>query len=212
MVNELYLYACPKLSSEQKNQFNMFLVLCLSLYSFVSGFIDEIVFGIVVAILYFTLSLLTFLDKDFKSRYLKLTMLACIDISIASMYIFGTIYQHYQVISWSIIFGIIFFVIYEIVVFTKIKNKRYSSSTNNTVTNVAVSGSTIFLFVLIFRIFNRIPGLQFLLVMILVLLCAAIILFTMILIQKLIIYLFTRNKIQANFDDEKEINEIDKNN
>jgi hypothetical protein len=34
----------------------------------------------------------------------------------------------------------------------------------------------------------------------------------MILIQKLIIYLFTRNKIQANFDDEKEINEIDKNN
>lgn len=210
MIDELYFYAFPKILDKQKVQINLSHILCIALYSFMTVFVGKSIFGIVITALYLIVSLLFLLDKDYKSKYLKLTMLACAIIAVASLYIFESFNQQNHVVFWSTIFGSFFFVMYEIVIFIKIKHKCYSSYTNTNIKVNPVRGITIFLAVLIFRFFNRLPALHFLIVTILVLLSAAIILLTMISVQKLIIYLFTRNKVQVNCENVEATDEIEK--
>ncbi len=202
MIEELYFYANPKLTAENKSPFNLFHVLCVALFSLLIAF-SNIPLGILVTTLYLGVSLLTFLDKDQKSRGLTLGMLACVNISVVGIYIFGKVYaNNLQTIIGSVLFGFIFFAIYEIVVFTRIKKRYYSSSVvPNIATTATISSFTILLSVFVFKCFSRIQGIQFWIVITLMLLCAAIVLFAMILLQKLIIYKLTKNKIQANFDD-----------
>ena len=210
MIEELYCYASPKIAVGQKSPFDLSHVMCVALYSFLIVVVD-ITVGLLATALYLGVSFLTFLDKDIKSRLLKLIMLGCLDIIVVSLYFFTKVFPNYRIVFWSIVFGTVFFVIYEIVVFTKIKKKRYSSSVNSTSTTVAVSGSTLFLFVIIFRIFNKNSGLKFLIVISIVLISSAVVFFDMILVQKLVIYLITKNKVQIKCDDVKEIDSNKKN-
>ena len=201
MIEELYFYASPKLTTENKPTFNLSTVLCLAMFSFLTVF-SSVVIGILITTLYLGLSLFAFLVKDVRLRSLALSMLAIVNIAVVSMYIFGIMYLNdIQFVFWSVIFGIVFFVINEFVWFTKIKKRYYSSAIKSTATTATVTASTIFLFVLIFRIFNKIIGLRFVMVIVLVFLSAASVFFAMILFQKLIIYIFTRNKVQVNCND-----------
>lgn len=195
MKNELYIYACPKLSDDQGQSLNVFPILCVTLFSSLSLFFGNIGVSVVIMTLYVGLSLLTFLDKDIKSRYMKLIMLCAADISFFGLYIIAKFYPDYKVILWSIIFAIVFFIIYEVVVIIKIKKTLYSSPSDNDKTTVVVGALGVLIFTRIFRILRKIPIFQNLVVSILILLGSAMLTVSMMLIQKLIIYLCTRDKI-----------------
>ncbi len=210
MINELYSYACPKLSEEQKSSFSFLpTILGVSLFSLLIALLGGVTLCIVVTTLYVGLSFLCFLDKDFNSKHLKLTMLGIVDMSIAFIYIIEYRYSQYHVVLWSIILGVVFFVIYEVLLFIKVKNKS-NSFVNKTGATASIGASTLFLIALIYKVVNSISGLQFFVGMALVLLCASAVLLDMIFVQKLIIYLFTRTKVQVNCEDVKKTETIDK--
>ena len=91
--------------------------------------------------------------------------------------------------------------IYETVVFIKIKNRNYSNPDKNSKTILpTMSISAILLPVLFVRILKVTPYADVSLLVVFTLLCAMVVLLAVISIQKLIIYLLTRNKIQKNFE------------
>jgi len=207
MTNELYSYASPKLSENGKNRFNIFHVFCVLLFSSFILLIGDIAFGIVVMISYLVLSLLSFLDKDFKSRYLKLVMLCVLDISVVSTHVLAKLFHDYPVIFLVIIFGIIFSMSYEILFFIRIRKKLYSTPSKNKKATYSVTTSSVLLSTLIFRIINKkSPNLA---VMIMVFLCAGMVLISIISLQKLIVYLLTKNKIQVNSENVKATDGVD---
>jgi len=205
MTNELYRYACPKLSAKQASSSSMFtLVFLVTLFSSLL-ILADVVTGIIITSLYFGLSLLTFVNKDLKLRYMELVVLCVLDVCILCIYMFSKVFPAHQVFLWSAILGIVFSVIYEITFCIKIKNGRYSNPSNNKGVTTAVSSSTIFLFVLIFKLLNNNSGTKDLAVIVLMLLCGAIILVTVISIQKLIVYLVVRGQIQEDFIDKSDV-------
>ena len=200
MINELYTYACPKMSAAQKDLFNTFVVIvCTALFSSLAAVFVNIIVGIVVTTVYVILSFLTFIDKDIKSRYMEQVSLCITDISIITIYMFSKIYPEYKSAFLSVIFGIVFLVIYEIVLIAKIKKKLYSNTSKSKKIPIIFGSSTVFVFTLIFKLLNKNPSTQDLAVFIFILLCATVILGAVISVQKLIIYLATRDKIQENF-------------
>lgn len=207
MINELYFYACPKLSENEKNRFNIFHVFCVVLFSSFILLIEDIAFGIAVMISYLVLSLLCFLDKDFKSRYLKLVMLCVLDISVVSTHVLAKLFYDYPVIFLVIISGIIFSMSYEILFFIRIRKKLYSNPSKNKKSTYSVTASSVLLSTMIFRIINKnSPNLA---VMIMVFLCAGMVLASIISLQQLIIYLLTKNKIQVNSENVKATDDAD---
>jgi len=208
MIKELYIYSCPKLSAEQKNTFNILHILCVSLLSSFIAIFFDITLGIVITGLYLGSSLLVcFIDKNYKTRYLKLVSLCVLDVTVAAIYMFSKLYPETPLAFGTIIGGILLSVIYEIVVFIKIKRKYYSSRSYNNKIIYAVSASSLFLVTVIFKIISKIPAFNNLVAVFLMLLCSAMLLVTLISIQKLIVYLLTKNKIQEDCDSTKE--EID---
>lgn len=207
MIYELYSYACPKLLENQKNQFNIFHVFCVVFFSSFILLIGDYAFGIAVTISYLVLSLLSFLDKDFKAKFLKLVMLCILDLSVVSTYVLARLFHDYPVIFWVIIFGIIFSISYEILFFIKIKKKLYSNPSKNKKATYITTASDVLLFTLIFRIINKkSPNLA---VIIMIFLCASMVLISIISLQKLIIYLLTKNKIQVNSKNVKATDDVD---
>ena len=112
---------------------------------------------------------------------------------------FSKIYPEYKSAFWSVIFGIVFLVIYEIVLIVKINKKLYSNTSKSKKIPIIFGSSTVFVFTLIFKLLNKNPSTQDLAVFIFILFCATVILGAVISVQKLIIYLATRDKIQENF-------------
>ena len=199
MLNELYTYACPKISDIQKSPFNLLtLILCVTLFSSLSIFFGNTVLGIIITVLYMGLSIFTFIDKDFISRYMKLVALCVLDISVVCIYMFSIVFPEHRLPFWSIIMGVIVSIIYEVVVVIKIKNRLYSSPPNNTRNILTISFSTLFLFTLIFRFFKKDPNHKSLVVIILVFLCSLVLLGVFVSVQKLVIYLIIKNKIQQD--------------
>ena len=207
MTNELYFYACPKLSENEKNRFDILHVFCVVFFSSFILLIGDIAFGIVVMISYLVLSLLSFLDKDFKSRFLKLVMLCVLDISVVSAHVLARLFPDSPVILGIIIFGIIFSISYEILFFIKIKKKSYSNSLKNKKSTYIVTTSSVLLSTSIFKIIFKKS--QNLAIIIMVFLCAAMVLASIISLQKLIIYLLTRNKIQVNSENVEATDDVD---
>ena len=195
MINELYIYARPKLSEEQKNQFNVLHVLCIAFFSSLTLLMDGVVFGIVTTVTYVALSLLTFLDKDFISRYLKLATLGLLNIFVAGTYFFVKLFEITWIVSYIVVLGVVFCVIYEIVVFIKIKNRLYSSPKKTSKSVFVFSGSTLILLVLVNRLFKIIPGYLSFRVLLIAMLLSAMVLIVVMSVQKTIIYIITRNKI-----------------
>ena len=206
MTKELYSYACPKLSENDKNRFNIFHVICMALFSSFIFLVRDIAFGIAITISYLVLSLLCFLDKDFKSKFLKLVMLCVWDVSVVSTYVLARLFPDYPMFLGVIIIGIVFIMSYEILFFVKIKKKLYSSPSKDKKETYIVSASSVFLSVLIFRIINKKS--QNLSVIIMIFLCASMLLISVISTQKLIIYLLTKNKIQRNSDNVKVTDDV----
>lgn len=195
MKKELYIYARPNLPNS-KSTFTILPVICVAMFLGLSFFNGNIVFTIILTASYLVLSLLAFLDKDQMSRHLALSFLALTSVSIVLLFNTDRFFANFNVILWTIILGIIVFICYDILVFVKIKNKLYS--TNDSV-NKKVVTSVSFLSILGFSVFLRIcsniPEFQNIEVL-MIMLFAVIILFTaLMMLQKLIIYLFVRNKI-----------------
>ena len=195
MVNELYTYAVPRLSKVEhaKQVVNIPNTLYVAFPSLLILLMKEFIFCIAIIISYLALAFLCFLDKDNISRCLKWTVLSILNILVISSYLLAKLKQDYSLIFLIIIFGVVFFVSYEIVFIIKIKKRLYSFPQKNKRATYIVSTSNVFLFILIFRVISR--SYHDLAVMILVLLCSVVALYAMILIQKLILYLIVRNKI-----------------
>ena len=194
MKNELIAYAKPNISKTDKCPFNMLHIFVVSLFSSLTALMGNISFGIVVAAVYLGLSLLCFIDKNVITRYLKLVLLGVIDVSVACIYIFNKCYPDAQIVTQSFLWGLIFFTVYEVVVFVKIKKRAYSSKINNKKSNSSVIVITVFLFTLVFRLLNRNPDTQYLIFMILTLLCSAAILIDLMMLQKNIIFIICNYK------------------
>lgn len=206
MINELYLYACPKLSEQHKSPLSMlYLVLVTVIFSSFTLFFGNIAFGVVLSTVYLGLSLLSFIDKDVKSKYMKLVTLCVFDISIVCIYLFSKVYPGYQLAFWSIILGVILTIIYEITEIYKIKNKLYSSTSKSKKNLSVISAPVLFLVILIFRFIRKIPSTQYLVVIILIFLSSMTILGGVISLQKLIVYLMVRNKIKDKLIDKTDI-------
>ena len=206
MIKELYAYACPKLP-EQKNPFNLLGVICITLFSSLSLIFGDMVLGAVITIVYLGLSLLCYLDKDPNSQYLKLVTLGILDISAIFIYLFSVFYQSITWIFISLGIGCIFAFIYEVVFVIKIKKGNYSSPANNKKLTYGVSVTTILLCSFVFRILRKIPAFQNLVSVLLLLLSGAILLGAVISAQKLIIYVFTKNKVRNACDNLNTTNE-----
>ena len=203
MINELYVYSNPKLSGYHKEPFRIFCLIFGSLlFSSFVVLVGKIIFGFVLMASYLLLSLLSLAGKDFKSKYLRLTSLCLLDISLASLGLFATIWPNHQIPLWSVIFCFFFWVIYEIIWFVKIKKRLYSCPSKSKKSTYIVSTSSVLLCTLILRIIRKIS--QTLAVTITIFLCSATVLISIISLQKLIIYLLTRNKIQESCDDESQ--------
>lgn len=196
MIKELYVYSCPKLSENQKNIFNWFHILCVALFSSLTAIFGNIAFAVVLTVLYLGLSLLAFINKDFKSRYMMLVSLCIVDISIVSIYLCTNFFPEYDCTKWAIIGGILFCFIYEIVVFVKIKNKAYSSPSPPQKASVAISATALLGVSLLFGLLYRNPQTQFMIALVFMLLCATIILVSVISVQKTIVFFMVKNKVQ----------------
>ena len=211
MIDELYTYACPAVSSESKKT-NIFLILSMTLASLVFiGFMGNTVLCIAVTASYLLLSFLSLLDKDLKSRFLKVAILSVLDVLVLGMFVLSKVFSNYLLSLWIIILGTIFSLSYEIVVFVKIKNKLYSCPKKAKRSSLAIKwGLIIVLFSLFRNVFRNNPIFQKLDLLIMILCLSFFVVVFIMLLQKLIIYLFTRNKVQINFEDVKETDEIDK--
>ena len=194
MKNELIAYAKPNISKTDKSPFNMLHIFLVSLFSSLTALLGNITFGIVVVAVYLGLSLLCFIDKNVITRYLKLVLLCVIDVSVACIYIFNKCYPDAQIVTQSFLWGLIFFTVYEVVVFVKIKKRAYSSKINNKKSNSSVIVITVFVFTLVFKLLNNNPDTQYLIFMILTLLCSATILIDLMMLQKNIIYIICNCK------------------
>ena len=127
MKKELYFYAKPNLPNENECPFNWLHILCVSLFSSLTLFLGNITFGIIILAVYPSLSLLTYIDKDMISRYLKLSLLAVVCVYVAGMYIAKHLFPEAQIALHSLFGGLIFFACHEVSVITKIK-KRASAA------------------------------------------------------------------------------------
>lgn len=200
MIDELYLYACPKLLKEQKRTSDILYIMFFTMFfsAVFTLLIGKFVFAIVHVVLYLFLSSLLFLNKDFNSRYMGISAVSILSILLTAICMLSYLFPGSQLPLLILVFGVIFSISYEIVFILKIKKKLYSTPPKSKKTVFIVSTSNVFLYILIFRIINKKqPKLA---VMILVLLCSVVVLFAIILFQKLIIYLLTKNKIQASDD------------
>ena len=157
--------------------------------------------SLIVIFVYTVLSFLCFLDKDCTSRYMKLVMLITADMFFTSVYVCEKMFSGRGLIYWSITFGIAFSLIYEVVVFVKLKNRNYSDpNKKNKAILPTMSLSATLLPVLFIRVLKNTPYADTLFFITSILICAVAMLFAVISIPKLIIYLLTRNKIQKNFE------------
>ena len=188
MIDELYHYAYPKLTEEQKKLSNTVYLIFGTV--FISGIltllIKEFFFCIAHIVLYLMLSLLGIFDKDYISRHLKMSTISILSLLVTILRVISYTFSEYKLPLWIIGIGILFFVIYDVVILTRIKNKRYFSA-NNKATTSTVSTSTILFAIIIFRIFNRIPGGDFLVITSIVIIGAIIEWFTIMLFQKYIV-------------------------
>lgn len=202
MIKELYTYACPKISKEQGNPFNILYILCITSFSSLTILFGNVILGVVITALYLGLSLLSFTDKDLISRYMKLATLCVFDVFFVGLCLLSKVFSGYRFSFWTIICGIIIFVIYEIVIFIKIKNKLYTSPTKKGKSATAVSVSAVALGLLAFQLLSSDPNQQTLLVMALIVLSSMVMLGCIMSVQKLVIYSITRSKIakQNGFD------------
>ena len=199
MIEELYMYSLPNLIQTSKSPFNIFHILCVTFVSSLSVFFGNVIFGVAITVLYVGLSLLTLLDKDFYSKYMKLVALCIFDISITGIYIFSKVFPFRQLALWIIVLGSILLVIYEISVFVKVKNKFYSLSKNKKKSARGISALTIMLASTVFGAFRKNPKLQFLAFIYVIIISSMALLGCVMSLQKLIIYLMTRNKVERNF-------------
>ena len=200
MIHELYIYAKPKQFETKRTGYlpGIFAMVLFSAFIAIAG---DLKLSLIVISIYMALTFLCFLDRDCTSRYMKVVMLILVDMSFVSIYSCEQLFPERGLIHWSIIFGIAFSVIYETVVFIKIKNRNYSNPDKNSKTILpTMSLSAILLPVLFVRILKVTPYADVSLLVVFTLLCAMVVLLAVISIQKLIIYLLVRNKIQKNFE------------
>ena len=198
MKKELYIYAKPNLPNENACPFNLLHIFCMSLFPLLSLFWGSFAFGIIIFAVYLSLSLLTYLDKDIISRYLKLAFLCVLCIYVVGIYIFEHQFAEVKFALQSFFWGLIFFVFYEISVIIKIKKRAYSNKSNNKKSSFISVALVIFLFTLIFKILNKNPNTQYLVAFFLTLLSSILLLGVFIMIQKNIIYLLVKEESGSN--------------
>ena len=197
MIDELYTYACPNLSQEQKDPFNrVCLILGTIFFSSFAIFMGKIYISIILTISYLLLSILTFFDKDNKTSHMKLSTLSSLTVLVTGVCVISEMDSDCNLPLLTIVLGIVFSLIYEVIVIIKIKNKLYSYPRNTRKINLVISSSTVALGILLLTVLWKLPLFSSRLSLIIVLSCSLWMLICIMLLQKLIIYLFTKNKVQ----------------
>ena len=184
----------PNLPNENVCPFNLLHIFSVSLFSLLSLLWGNITFSITIFAVYVSLSLLTYIDKDIISKYLKLVLLGVLCIYVVGIYIFEHRYMGARIALHSFFCGSIFFVFYEISVIMKIKKRAYTNKSNNKKSSFISITFVVFLFTFIFRILNKNPRTQNLVVFFLTFLSSIALLGVFIMIQKNIIYLLVKDE------------------
>ena len=207
MFNELYLYSYPKVLKDTPSIFKIWHIFYLLLPAFALAVVS-IIYSIVVMSISSVLYLLCFVQKNAIIRHMKILVVFAFMFASVSAIVISAIYPELKVGLYSIIGCIILSIIYEIVILVKIKKRLYSKSININQKVYIGGASLIGLFVYFINKFllkiQTVHEIVMLTISSLAMLCVVIS------VQKLIIYLFTRNKIQTNCEDVKETDEIDK--
>lgn len=208
MLNELYLYSYPKVLKDTPNVFKIWHIFYLLLPAFTLAVVS-ITYSVVLMSIVSILYLLCFIQKNVIIRHMKIIVVFALDLATVIITISLTLFSELNLVLYLIIVGIISTIVYEIFIFIKIKKRGYSEPKKQN-REVYISGGLCGLIgYFIVNIFIRS---QSVMELILILISSITVLFVVISVQKLIIYLFTRNKVQANFEDMKETDEIDKKN
>ena len=194
MKKELYIYVKPNMPNKNVCPFNLLHILCVSLFPLLSLFWGNIAFSIIIFAVYLFFSLLTYIDKDIMSRYLKLVLLCVMCVYVVGIYIFEHLYAEAQIALNSFVGGLIFFIFYETSVIIKIKKRSYTNKFNNKKSSFFSIILSVFLFTLIFKILNKNQSPQYLVLFLLTLLSSIVLLGLFIIAQKNIIYLLVKDE------------------
>lgn len=194
MIKELYKYAYPNYTDDNKNPFKMTLLLVLTASFYLISFCLKSNLGFITTNLYLVLSLLNWIDKDIVSRYMKLVCLFVIAFSVIGIHACLKMIPFFNVVL-ALVLGTVAFVVYEIVFFIKIKNRIYSNPRKSKAIIVTVSSSSITMSIFIITSLLKNPSTKFLAGTFMSMLFAVVIYADFVGIQKYVIYLYARNKI-----------------
>ncbi len=193
MINELYLYSFPKILNNQPSQFKMWHILVLILLPsllLVENMIGSITIMFVASVLY----LLCFIEKNAIIKHMKMVVVFALDFVAVVISMSLILFPELKVVLYSIIGCIISTIVYEIVIVTKIKKRCYSESTKQNRAVYISGGLSGLIGYFIVKIFIKFQsGIELLLISI----SSMAMLFVVIAVQKLVVYLFTRNKIDT---------------
>ena len=198
MKKELYNYAKPNLPNENVCPFNFLHIFAISLFSLLTLFWGNTTFSVIVFSVYLSFSLLTYIDKDIISRYLKLILLCVVCIYVCGIYIFEHQYPGAHIALQSFFYSLAFFAIYETSVIIKIKKRAYSNKSNDKKSSFISTILIVFLFTFLFKIINRNQSMSYLVVAFITFICSIALLGAFILIQKNVVYLFVKNQSGSN--------------
>ena len=204
MLSELYLYAFPKVLKDKPSQFKIWHVSILMLFPFML-WVENMVFSLSIMLSVLVLYLLCFAIKDLILRHLNIVVLFALDFAIVLIYMMDMIFPNYRLVPNSIIGGIIISIIYEIVVFIRIKNKFYSNPTDMDKKIYSIAAVILIIFYISKNLFLKNSEDQSVIAIGITVICSFAALCVVISIQKLVVYLLTRNKIQMDCNNGKEI-------
>ena len=197
MINELYLYSFPKVLKDKPSGFTIwhlaFLILPISVL-LVESMVYSIITMCTVSILY----LLCFIEKDLIIRHLKMVIVFALTLALVSTEIVSIVCPNLPVMLYSFIGCIISSIIYEIVICIKIKKRCYSKSSNIDKKFFAILTIILLLIYFVNKAFLRNPNYQKIFNMVMIAMSSLAMLCVVISVQKFIVYLFTKNKIQSN--------------
>ena len=211
MINELYLYSFPKILKDKPSGFEIWHALAPVVYASFLLVVDTMLAGIIIMSLSLILYLLCFIEKDPILKHMKIVTVLALNFAAVTTIIVLMLFPESNARFNSVIWCIIFSVIYEIAVFIKIKNKLYSCPNDkdkNLYTAIIVG---LLLIYFANKIFLKNSEYQNFSTLIMILMSSFSMLCVVIAIQKLIVYLFTRNKVSEN-NINKPNKKIDKNN
>ena len=201
MLSELYLYAFPKVLKDKPSQFKIWHVLILILSGSVL-LVESMIVGITIMSATSVLYLLCFAEKNAVIRHMKMVVVFALTFAAMAVNIALIIAPEARVVLTSIIGCIFICVIYEIVIFIKIKKRLYSIQTNTNQKDCAIGASS---GLIVYFINKLLLKNQNIVAIVIIMISSFAMLCVVISIQKLVVYLLTRNKIQIDCNDGKEI-------